>query len=223
MLLIAGHHSIIRFGVMSLDLVRRNDYCHQLENVMRQKKQEALMDFREFQKDMNRSYMGGATGVLASGLAWGVAGIFGIAISSSASMGALFIGGMFIFPLAIFFSKLLKRSGQHAPNNALKHLAIEGLGILFVGLFLAFVVAQLKLAFFYPIMLLVIGTRYLTFQTLYGLKTYWFLGGVLILAGAMALMFDLPFIAGAFIGSTIEIVFSFILFHRSNVDAHTTA
>ena len=181
------------------------------------------MDFKESQKDMNTSYFGGATGVLASGLAWGVAGIVGIAVSSNASMGALFIGGMFISPLATFFSKLFKRSGQHAPTNALNHLAIEGLGILFVGLFLAFVVAQLKLEFFYPIMLLVIGTRYLTFQTLYGLRTYWFLGGLLILAGGMALMFNLPFIAGAFIGSLIEIMFSFILFHRSKVAMQTTA
>ena len=190
---------------------------------MRQKKQEITMDFKESQKDMNTSYFGGATGVLASGLVWGIAGIVGIAVSISASIGSLFIGGMFIFPLAILFSKLLKRSGQHAATNALKHLAIEGLGILFVGLFLAFVVAQLKLEFFYPIMLLVIGTRYLTFQTLYGLRTYWFLGGLLILAGAMALVFNLPFIAGAFIGSIIEIVFSFILFNRSKVDVQSAA
>lgn len=181
------------------------------------------MDFKESQKDMNKSYIGGATGVFASGLIWGVAGIVGIVASNTASIWALFIGGIFIFPLSILFSKLLKRSGQHAPSNVLKHLAIEGLGILFVGLFLAFVVAQIKLELFYPIMLLVIGTRYLTFQTLYGLRTYWFLGGLLILAGAIALVFNLPFIAGAFIGGIIEIVFSFILFNRSKVNVQSAA
>jgi len=181
------------------------------------------MDFRESQRDMNASYIGGATGVLASGLVWGISGIVAVIVSNIASMAALFIGGMFIFPLSILFSKLCKRSGKHAQNNALKHLAVENLGILFVGLFLAFAVAQIEIRFFYPVMLLAIGTRYLTFQTLYGLKSYWLLGGALILAGAFALVSSLPFAAGAFIGSTIEIAFSFVLFKQSKADVSTTA
>jgi hypothetical protein len=36
-------------------------------------------------------------------------------------------------------------------------------------------------------------------------------------------VFNLPFIAGAFIGSIIEIVFSFILFNRSKVDVQSAA
>lgn len=174
------------------------------------------MDFNTFQKDMREAYFGGATGVLASGLVWGISGVVGIYLSAFASMITLFIGGMFIFPLSILFSKLLKRTGKNSSNNGLKYLAIESLGILFVGLFLAFVIAQFKVAFFYPIMLLIIGARYLTFQTLYGLKTYWVLGVLLILFGAMALIFNLPFIAGAFIGSVIEIIFALVLFKQNS-------
>jgi hypothetical protein len=173
------------------------------------------MNFKESQKDMNSSYFGGATGVLASGLVWGIAALVGVMISSIASMYALFIGGMFIFPLSMIFSKLLKRSGAHSPDNVLKYLAIEGLGILFAGLLIAFVVAQIKPVLFYPIMLLVIGTRYLTFQTLYGLKTYWFLGAVLMVGGALCFILNLPFIVGAFIGSAVEILFALVLFNRS--------
>ena len=173
------------------------------------------MDFIASQRDMNNAYLGGATGVLASGLIWGVAGVIAVLVSNTARMLALFFGGMLIFPLSVVFSKLAKRTGKHAQNNALKHLAIENLGVLFVGLFLAFAVAQVNSNFFYPIMLLSIGARYLMFQTLYGLTAYWLLGGVLILAGALVLVFQLPFVYGAFIGSAIEMVFSLIVYKQS--------
>lgn len=174
------------------------------------------MDFIASQRDMSNAYIGGAAGVFVSGLAWGISGVIATVVSDTAGIAALFIGGMFIFPLSIGLSKLYKRSGKHAQNNALKHLAFENLAILFVGLFLAFTLAKIDIRFFYPVMLFAIGTRYLSFQTLYGLKTYWLLGILLILSGGFLLLYRLPFVTGAFIGSAIEIVFSFILFKQSN-------
>lgn len=174
------------------------------------------MDFIASQKDMNNAYIGGAAGVFVSGIVWGISGGVATLVSNTAGIAALFIGGMFIFPLSIALSKLYKRSGKHAHNNALKHLAFENLAILFVGLFLAFTLAKIDMQLFYPIMLLAIGTRYLSFQTLYGLKTYWLLGAVLIVSGGLLLMSSLPFTAGAFIGSAIEIIFSLILFKQSH-------
>lgn len=173
------------------------------------------MDFSESQKDMNTAYYGGATGVLISGLVWCIAGAVGIWASNTASIAALFIGGTFIFPLSILLSKTLKRSGKHSEKNVLRHLAMEGLGILFIGLFLAYSIAQISVVLFYPIMLLMIGLRYLSFQTLYGIKTYWVLGGALIAAGFLGFMLQPPFIAGAFAGGVIELVFAFVLFKQS--------
>ncbi len=175
------------------------------------------MNFKESQENMNAAYYGGATGVLASGIIWCSAGLVGIVFSNTASMAALFIGGTLIFPLSVLLSKGLNRSGKHAHNNPLRHLAIEGLGVLFVGLFLAFSVAQFNTNLFYPIMLLIIGARYLTFQTLYGLKVYWFLGGALILAGFLSTILSPPFVFGAFLGGIIEILFSLIIFKQSKV------
>lgn len=84
----------------------------------------------------------------------------------------LFFGGMFIHPLAIMLSKTLKRSGNHDAKNPIGKLALESTMILFVGLFLAFYVAKLQIEWFYPIMLMIIGVRYLTFNTLYGARIY---------------------------------------------------
>lgn len=169
------------------------------------------MDFSASQKDMNTAYCAGGTGVLASGLVWCTTAMVAMFVSNVAAMLTLFVGGMFIFPLSVVFSKLLKRSGKHSSSNVLGKLAIETLGTLFVGLFIAFVVAQDNMLLFFPIMLLTIGARYLVFQTLYGLVTYWVLAAVLIVAGVMTSLMQPPMFWSALAGGIIELLFAAFL------------
>ncbi|PHQ76206.1 MAG: hypothetical protein COB75_06595, partial [Idiomarina sp.] len=68
---------------------------------------------------------------------------------------------------------------------------------------------------FYPIMLVIIGARYLTFQTLYGLKVYWALGSVLMISGFYLAIFHSDFTFAAFLGGFIEIAFALIIFRQS--------
>lgn len=173
------------------------------------------MKFEDAQKDMNYSYFGGGTGVLVSGIVWCIAGFVALLHTDVGSMLTLFFGGMFIFPVAMLLAKLLKRPGKHQAENPLGKLAIESTIILFVGLFLAFSVARLKAEWFYPIMLLTIGVRYLLFNTLYQLKTYWLLGVVLMVSGMLCILFNAVFILGAFIGGITEIVFSLVILQQS--------
>lgn len=181
------------------------------------------MTFDEAQKDMNHAYFGGAAGVLASGVVWSIAGIIAFFYTNQASMLALFFGGMFIHPLGMLIAKALKRPGNHCPENPLGKLALEGTFLLFVGLFIAFYVAQHQAEWFYPIMLTIIGARYLTFQTLYGSRIFWILGGALILAGAACIVFGANFETGALIGGATEIIFSAIIFQKSKGTAPETA
>ncbi|MFQ3195551.1 MAG: hypothetical protein ACI9N3_002385 [Colwellia sp.] len=173
------------------------------------------MKFEEAQKDMDSSYFGGGTGVLVSGIVWVFAGFIAILHSNQTSMLTLFIGGMFIHPLAMLLSKVLKRSGNHNPKNPLGKLALESTIILFVGLFLAFYVAKLHVEWFYPIMLMAIGVRYLIFNTLYGAKIYWVLGAILMLSGMSCILLGANFIIGAFIGGLTEIIFSLVILNKS--------
>lgn len=170
------------------------------------------MNFIQSQQDMRSAYLDGASGVLASGLIWSLAALVGLYATPTASMATLFIGGMFIFPLGILFSKMCGATGRHSSANLLHKPALENLGILFGGLFIAFVMAQYNKALFYPVMLIVIGARYLTFQTLYGLKSYWLLGALLMVAGVVCTALSAPFLAGALLGATIEILFAGIIF-----------
>ena len=164
------------------------------------------------QADMRRGYTFGAPGVLVSGSVWLAAGVVVLMVSSQAAVLTLLAGGALIFPLAMLLSKLLGLPDGHTKGNPLGTLAGEGTVWLIAGCVIAYGVSTLRIEWFFPAMLLVIGGRYLTFQTLYGLRLYWVLGALLIAAGFALAVLLAPPLVGAFAGGVIELVFAAILF-----------
>lgn len=162
---------------------------------------------------MRQGYIFGAPGALVSGLIWIIAGIIAWFHSFEISILALFFGGMVIFPVSAILSKRINPSYALHKSNPFTRLALEGTILLFVGLLIAFTLSKSHPHLFYPIMLLIIGARYLTFQTLYGLKIYWVLGGVLLAVGCGYILWfsPQPYIAALFGGGS-EILFSVYLF-----------
>lgn len=163
---------------------------------------------------MVKAYMGGATGVLVSGIVWSCTAVVSFLHTNSSAMAVLIIGGMFIFPVSVMLDSLSGRSGKHSPDNPLRFLAIENLGILFAGIFISFVLSLHKEALFFPCMLLIIGARYMLFQSLYGTKIYWALGIVLMIPGFALLALPTPAHISAAIGGITELVFFVVLFKK---------
>jgi hypothetical protein len=64
-------------------------------------------------------------------------------------------------------------------------------------------------------MLMSIGVRYLVFNILYGIKTYWVLSGLLMITGMLCILLGANFIIGAFVGGVTEIVFSLVIFMQT--------
>lgn len=169
------------------------------------------MDFLEAQKDMRNAYLGGGSGVLISGIVWITAGIVAIYYSKQTSIIVFFIAGMLIHPIGILAAKLFNRSGKHLKKNPLANLAMESTVVLFIGLFLVYSLFQTLPNWFFPIMLMIIGVRYLIFQTIYGTKIYWILGMVLIAVGMFFLNSNQPFHLPALVGGIIELIFSVLI------------
>ncbi len=161
---------------------------------------------------MRRGYLSGAPGVLVSGLVWLVASGVAALYSERTAVLALLLGGAAIHPLAVVLTKLLGYSGIHSTGNALGSLAAEGTFWLLAGCAIAYGMHVLRIEWFFPAMLMVIGGRYLTFQTLYGLRAYWALGAVLCIAGLGLALVRAPAVFGAFAGASIEILFAALLF-----------
>jgi len=153
------------------------------------------------QRDMRHAYMDGAPGVLTSGTVWLIAGMACILRSPAEAVWALFIGGMLIHPVALVLLKLSGRPAAHARTNPLGTLALMTTIWMILSLPLAYGVSMLRIEWFFPAMLFVIGGRYLTFATLYGMRIYLLFGAVLALAGyALGAQG-----AGAAAGAAIEI------------------
>ena len=167
------------------------------------------------QADMRSAYRHGGAGVLASSLAWLAAGIATLKALPQQAVWVLFIGGMAIHPVSTVLCKLFGSTGKHAKGNPLGALAIATVFWLIFSLPLAYVVSLHRIEWFFPAMLLVIGGRYLTFQTLYGVRLYWALGGVLCLLGVGLALARAPAPLSAFAGGAVEVLFAILLFRSS--------
>ncbi|GAB1596688.1 DUF7010 family protein [Lysobacter claricitrinus] len=169
------------------------------------------LDLQQAQADMRRAYYGGATGMAASAIAWLAAACVALRGKPDAAVWTLLVAGMFIHPAAMLLSRVAGRSGAHAKDNPLGRLAGASTFWLIFSLPLAYAASRLHIEWFFPAMLLVIGGRYLTFDTLYGESLYWPCGLALAAAGlALGRMFATPSLA-AFVGGAIELAFALVI------------
>ena len=180
-----------------------------------------ITDLTEAQADMRAGFCSGGAGVLASALAWLAAAIATIQAAPQQAVWVLFIGGMAIHPVGIVLCKLLGASGGHAKGNPLGSLAWASTLWLILSLPLAYAVSLQRIEWFFPAMLLIIGGRYLTFSTLFGMRLYWALGLTLAAAGYLLGQSLAAPMVSAFVGSSIEALFAFVvlIIYRRGVGA----
>jgi len=164
------------------------------------------------QKDMQEAYYGGATGAVTSATAWLVAALVANFVSPKAGILTLIFGGMLIFPVSVVLCKIIGRSGKHCKENPLGSLALEGTVWMLFSIPLAIGAAFYRIELFFPAMLLVIGGRYLTFTTLYGMKIYWLFGATLAISSVPLVVLGAPPSAGAFTGAIIEYAYGITIF-----------
>lgn len=164
----------------------------------------------EAQRDMRTGYYSGATGILASGLAWAASATVALVSSPERAVWVLLIAGMLIFPVGLLLCRLLGASGTHGKGNPLGQLAGASTFWLIFCLPLAYVVGLSNVAWFFSAMLLVIGGRYLVFATIYGMRLYWVLGLTLALAGVVLAWLRASPLSVVAAGSAIEVAFGFV-------------
>ena len=173
------------------------------------------MTIADAQREMRFAYYGGAPGMLTSATVWLIAGIVATVMSPDRAIWSLFIGGMFIHPVAVLLTKAIGQPGKHSANNPLGSLAMETTFWMILMMPLAYAASRLRIEWFFPAMLCIIGGRYLTFATIYGTRIYWLCGAALAIAGgSLGLATASPAI-GAFSGAAIEAVFAVAIFITS--------
>ena len=170
------------------------------------------MNILDAQKDMRYGFFGGGVGMFVSGIVWLISGIVALSGETNQAIWALLIGGALISPISGIFTKVLGRPDKGTPGNPLVTLAMEGTIWLIFCLPLTYTISQMNPLWFFPAMLLVIGGRYLTFSTIYGMRIYWVCGLLLATASVALIILNAPFSIQPLVGALIEIVIAPIVF-----------
>jgi hypothetical protein len=170
------------------------------------------------QHQMRTAFVRGAPGMLVSATVWLVAGVVALRSDVSRAVWTLLVGGALIHPVSTVLVKFIWRRTATSPGNPLMHLAMASTIWLIVGCVLAYGLSIASAYWFFPAMLLVVGSRYLAFQLLYGESWYLVCGGVLIVTGVICGMLRVSpaVVAGA--GGGIEALFGLVLLRRALVD-----
>lgn len=164
------------------------------------------------QEDMRIGYGYGSIGVLVSGVVWVTASLIVNFYSSQKGIWALIIGGMLIFPVSTLIEKLIGVKGGHDKNNPLGKLGMEGTIWMIMCIPLAYGLSLNKSEWFFQGMLMIIGGRYLTFASIFGMRIYWVLGAVLGLSAYILFNFQVNDFASALTGGLIEITFGIVMY-----------
>jgi hypothetical protein len=164
------------------------------------------------QREMSENYLNGSVGIVVSGFMWLIASIVSNYYTARHGVWVLIIGGALIHPISIVINKLIGLKGEHSNNNALGGLAMEGTVFMLMCIPLAYLLSIQHVQWFFQAMLMIIGGRYLTFNTIYGQKTFWILGGLLGVASYMLFIINASSSISAITGAAIEILFGVLMY-----------
>lgn len=169
------------------------------------------MNLYDCQREMRSAFLGGFAGQLVSGLIWLLAAALSAWLSPVASMVALFFGSMGIFPLTQLLIRLMGRPGRVSPENGLWSLGSQVAFTVPLNFLLVGAATLYRENWFFPAAMIVVGTHYLPFITLYGMKMFGILAGLLIIGGAgLAMYGPQVFSLGGWITAFLLITFAFI-------------
>lgn len=169
------------------------------------------MHIQDAQREVRSVYVGGFWGQLVSSVIWLVSAALGTWVSPKASILAVVIGGFFIFALT---QGLLGLSGHRASvskENTFNGLAMQIAFVLPFSMLLLAPVGLFRLNWFFQALMILMGAHYLPFASLYGMRMFLALAGIMIGMGVViALYFARTFSLGAWCGGLVLFVFAWI-------------
>jgi hypothetical protein len=169
------------------------------------------MDIQDAQREARFVFVGGFWGQIVSSAIWLVSAALGTWVTPRASILAVVIGGVFIFPLTQMLLRLSGRSAALSKENPFNSLGMQVAFVLPFSMLLLMPVSRYNLNWFFPALMVLLGAHYLPFATLYGMRMFLFLSGILIAAGVViALYFSDTFSLGAWIAAPVLFIFAWI-------------
>lgn len=168
------------------------------------------MNLKESQREMRSAFLGGFAGQLVSGLIWLAASGISLWVSPRYGMMTLFFGSMLIFPLTQMALRLMGRPAKVSTDNGLWQLGSQVAFTVPLNFLLVGAATLYRETWFFPAAMIVIGSHYLPFITLYGMRMFGLLAAVLVLAGTTLGIYGPPvFSLGGWLTGFLMIIFAF--------------
>ena len=169
------------------------------------------MEIKEAQLEMRSAFLGGFAGQLVSGVIWLIAAGISFFVRPLYGMAVLFFGSMFIFPLTQVLIRALGRPGKTSKDNSLWPLGAQTAFTVPINFLLVGAATLYREDWFFPAAMIVVGAHYLPFITLYGMRMFGFLAGMLVIGG-VGLAFYGPdvFSMGGWLTGVVLILFAFL-------------
>jgi hypothetical protein len=119
--------------------------------------------------------------------------------------------GIFIFPLTQMLLRLSGRRASVRRENPFNGLGMQVAFVLPFSMLLLVPVGLYNLNWFFPALMVLLGAHYLPFATLYGMRMFLFLAGILIAMGVViAHYFSGTFSVGAWVAGLALFAFAWI-------------
>ncbi len=169
------------------------------------------MDIQDAQHEVRFVYIGGFGGQLVSSVIWLVSATLGTWVTPKASILTVVIAGSFIFPLTQMMLRLSGRRASVSRENPFNGLGMQVAFVLPFSMLLLVPVGLYRLNWFFPALMVLLGAHYLPFASLYGMRMFLVLSGILIAMGVVvALYFSESFSLGAWSAGLALFVFAWI-------------
>lgn len=166
------------------------------------------MQISEAQLEVRSVYLRGAVGQIVSGAIWLLSAALGTWVSAQTGMLALYLVGIFIFPLTQLGLKLLGRPTSLRPENPLRWLAMQVAFTVPLAIPVIAAAASANPNMFYPAFLIIVGAHYLPFIFLYGMRDFAVLAALFLAAGvAVPLLAPGSFALGGWVGGAVLVAF----------------
>lgn len=169
------------------------------------------MDIEDAQREVRSVYIGGFWGQLVTSVIWLVSATLGTWATPKASILTVVIGGFFIFPLTQTLLRLSGRRASVSRENPFNSLGMQVAFVLPFSMLLLVPVGLYSLNWFFPALMVLVGAHYLPFATLYGMRIFLLLSGILVAAGVViARWFSGTFSLGAWVAGLVLFAFAWI-------------
>lgn len=169
------------------------------------------MNIADAQREVRSVYLGGFAGQLVSGVLWLISAGLSTWLSPGRGIAFLVLGGALIFPLTQLLLRLMGRPASLGRGNPMGQLAMQVAFTVPLTLPVVAGATLYRLTWFYPAMMIVVGSHYLPFVFLYGMWQFAVLAAVLIASGVViGLYFSSSFALGGWLTGAVLVVFAFV-------------